>query len=278
MEKKSEMKKNIKKNTKKNTKKHHIRSNEDQILRMAIAAVVVLFVVGAVFVGIRSLNPRPDISEGMKRLEAMEQANVSTAEKEIQALAQAEAKELEEKSKRPKKEIFGNTLILGDFIAQGVCDQEVLDQSFVLATEGASVSDTQATGVAEKLAAAAEKKPKVLFLVLGVNDAAMEGGNADTFGENYQAFLTQVKGALPDTKIYVNSILPVQSQALEESPGLSRIPEYNGKLKKVCREMHVAYIDNSSLVKDEYYTDNGKNMKKKFYTAWVTAIAQAADL
>lgn len=264
--------------TKNNYNKNNRRSNEDQILRMAIAAVVILFVVGAVFVGIKSLNPRPDISEGVKRLKAMEKADVSAAEKEIKALDKAEAKELEAKSKRSKKEIFENTLILGDYIAQGVCDQEVLSQSFVLAKEGASVSDTASTGVAEKLAAAAEKKPKVLFLVLGVNDAAMEGGNADAFGEDYKAFLEQVKGTLPDTKIYVNSILPVQAQAIEEASGLARIPEYNGKLKAVCREMNVAYIDNSSIVKDEYYKDNGKNMKKKYYTAWVNYIAQAADL
>ncbi len=264
--------------TKINYNKNNRRSNEDQILRMAIAAVVILFVAGAAFVGIKSLNPRPDISEGMKRLETMDQADVSAVEEEIAALDKAEAEELEAKSKRSKEEIFENTLILGDYVAQGVCDQEVLSQSFVLAKEEASVTDTASTGVTEKLAEAAEKEPKVLFLVLGVNDAAMEDGNADSFGEDYQAFLEQVKSSLPDTKIYVNSILPVQAQAIEEASGLARIPEYNEKLKAVCREMNVAYIDNSSLVKDEYYKDDGKKMKKKYYTAWVKEIAQAADL
>lgn len=259
-------------------KENQRRSNEDQVLRTAIVLVIVLFIVGAITVGIKSLNPRPDTSEGMKKLKAMEKVDVSEVESEIAVLDEAEASALEEKSKRSNKEIFKNTLIIGDFIAQGLYKQEVLGKSFVLAGESACVHDTVTTGVADNLAAAVKAKPKVIFIELGVNDAALEGGSADVFEEDYRTFLEQVKGQLPDAKIYVNSILPVGQKAIEEAPGLANIPEYNEHLKTLCREMNVAYVDNSSFVTDEHYKDDGKNMKKKYYTAWVKYMVQAADL
>ncbi|MCI8504031.1 MAG: SGNH/GDSL hydrolase family protein [Dorea sp.] len=262
----------------KKRKKYQKQSSEDKVLRMAIVLVVILFLAGAAVVGIKSMNPRPDITKGMEKLEALNKVKVSDVEKEVSALEEKEARELEERNKRPNSEKFENTLILGDFTAQGVYEQEVLGESFVLARESSCVHDPDGTGVTENLEAAAQKNPQVIFLLLGSNDAALEDGSAAIFEEEYAAFLNQVKDRLPDTKIYVNSILPVQQKAIEEAEGLADIPEYNERLRRVCEEAGVVFVDNSDLVKEDCYKDDGKRMRQRYYTAWIKRAVEVAEL
>ena len=258
--------------------KNKRQNNEDIVLKMAIILVVVLFLLGAAVVGLKSMNPRPDITEGVAKLEEFHKVKVSEVEKEVTALEEAEAAELEARSKRPNSEKFENALILGDFTAQGVYEQEVLGESFVLARESSCVHDLEGTGVAENLEEAAAKKPEVLFLLLGVNDAALENGSAAIFEEDYAAFLEQVQEKLPDTKIYVNSILPVQQKAIEEAEGLRDIPEYNERLQEVCKEAGVVFVDNRELVKEDCYKDDGKRMRQKYYTALIKRAVEVAQL
>ncbi|MGN1166995.1 MAG: SGNH/GDSL hydrolase family protein [Lachnospiraceae bacterium] len=254
------------------------KSNEDKVLRTAVMAVIVLFVVGALIVGIKSLNPRPDTTEGVKKLAEMEKADIKEIEKELQTLDDKETREQEERDSRPNSEKFKNTLIIGDFIAQGLYEQKVLDESFVLASAEAAVYDMDNAQMITNLEAASKQKPKILFLVLGVNDAAREEESVDDFENNYSVFLERVQEKMPDTQIFVNSILPVQQNAVEEEKGLSEIPEYNKRLKALCREAGVIYIDSSDLVKENYYKKDGKHMKKKFYTLFANRLAEVADL
>lgn len=269
--------KNKSKKSRKKTRDQRQHS-EDKVLRLAIILVVLLFLAGAVVVGVRYMDPRPDITEGMKKLDEFNRVKASEVEQEVAELEQAEAEELEKRSKRPNSEKFQNTLIIGDFTAQGVYEQEILGESFVLARESACVHDPDGTGLTEKLDEAAKKNPQVVFLLLGVNDAALDSGSASVFEEDYQAFLNQVKEKLPDTRIYVNSILPVQQKAIDETEGLRDIPEYNERLSKVCKEAGAVYVDNSDLVTEECYKDDGKRMRQRYYTAWIKRAVEVAEL
>ena len=269
--------KNKSKKSRKKTRDQRQHS-EDKVLRLAIILVVLLFLAGAVVVGVRYMDPRPDITEGMKKLDEFDRVKASEVEQEVAELEQAEAEELEKRSKRPNSEKFQNTLIIGDFTAQGVYEQEILGESFVLARESACVHDPDGTGLTEKLDEAAKKNPQVVFLLLGVNDAALDSGSASVFEEDYQAFLNQVKEKLPDTRIYVNSILPVQQKAIDETEGLRDIPEYNERLSKVCKEAGAVYVDNSDLVTEECYKDDGKRMRQRYYTAWIKRAVEVAEL
>lgn len=260
------------------TAKAPYENNEDRVLRTAVVAVIVLFLLGALIVGVRSLNPRPDTAEGEKKLEQMEKLDLGTVEKELETLDAKEAAAQEEKDKRPNSEKFENTLVLGDYIAQGLYEQEVLGESFVLASEDASAAGMDDAQMITNLEAAAKQEPKVLFLMLGVNDVTMEGGSADTFEKNYRTFLERVEEKLPDARIFVNSILPVTEEAAAETSAYANIPEYNKRLRALCKETGAIYIDNDSLVKDEYYKDDGTHMKKKFYKLWAKQMAAAADL
>lgn len=267
-----------KKKQNKNRRYNKRYNNEDRVLKMAIILVLLLFAMGAALVGIKFLNPRPDITKGVAKLEAMDKVSVKKTEKKIETLEAEEARALEEKNKRPINEKFENVIIFGDFLAQGIYEQEILGESFVLAKESACVHDMDKTGVTENLQAAAAKKPEVIFLQIGSNDAALEEGSADIFEEDYRKFLEKVKELLPDTKIYVNSILPVQQKVVEETETLADIPEFNKRLEEICKEAKVVFLDNSDLVTEDCYKDDGKRMRKKYYTAWINRAVEAADL
>ena len=47
---------------------------------------------------------------------------------------------------------------------------------------------------------------------------------------------------------------------------------------ELCEEEGVTFIDNQSLVKDEYYTEDGIHMTSDYYGEWVNHMAEAAKL
>ena len=51
-----------------------------------------------------------------------------------------------------------------------------------------------------------------------------------------------------------------------------------GALKALCEKEDVTFIDNGSLVKEEYYTEDGIHMQPDYYTEWVNHMAEVAGL
>ena len=90
--------------------------------------------------------------------------------------------------------------------------------------------------------------------------------------------LTQLKEEVPDAHIFVNSIFPVQEKAIEEEPLLAKIPDYNEALKELCDSQTVAFIDNTSLVEEQYYEQDGVHFKADFYPIWAQRMAEVAAL
>ncbi len=60
-----------------------IKAEEDRILRISITVVVILFVVAAIFVGVRLLNPRVDVTAGREKLEELTSVDVESVEEAI---------------------------------------------------------------------------------------------------------------------------------------------------------------------------------------------------
>lgn len=251
---------------------------QDKVLRMAVTLVVVLLIIGGIIVAVKLMNPRVDIKEGTKRLEELESADLKTVESRIEELEKAELAADEERKNRPVNERFANSIIIGDSISQGLYEFGVMDQSLVIAEKGAEVTRTEETGTMKMIQKAKEAKPQRLFLALGMNDVEAARGEASSFAASYGTFLDVVKSSMPDTKIYVNSVLPAQQHVIDEKEWYGSIPAYNEELKKLCREKDVIFIDNSSLVKEEYYTGDGIHQSPEYYPGWVESMAEAADI
>ena len=261
-----------------NGRKRVNREEQDKVLRMAVTAVVVLLIIGGIIVAVKLMNPRVDITEGTKKLKELEKADVKAAEAKINKIEEAERAADEERKSRPVNERFANSLVVGDSITQGLYEFGIMDQALVLAEKGAEVTRPEETGTMDMIHKAEEINPQNLFLTLGMNDVEAARGDASVFAERYGKILDEIKSSLPDTKVYVNCVLPAGQKAIDRNEWYGNIPEYNEKLKELCGGKDIVYIDNTGLVKDEYYADDGIHQAPDYYPAWVENMAEAADL
>ena len=150
---------------------------------------------------------------------------------------------------------------------------EELDTSKVVAEKGMHLDQT-----GDLIRTAAELKPEVLFLALGLNDISGTDGDTDAFIEKYKAVLANVREQMPDAVIYINCVLPVSAQKEEEEPVYAKIPDYNTALKAMCDEEGITFIDNTEIVKDEYYEQDGEHMKAEYYPIWAEHMAEVAGI
>ena len=197
----------------KNKEKMKEKMEPDKVLRFAIIAVILLFLIGALIIGTRMMNPRVDATEGVKKLTELEDANVQKIDAQIQELEQTEADEAAAWKAKSAKEKMDGCIVLGDSTALGFRQNDILSKSQVKSKDGATVSDAEGSGLNELLTSVteAETAPQKLILCIGRGDVAVSGETADTFAANYKSFVEQVKAALPDTKVYVCSIPAYQS-------------------------------------------------------------------
>ena len=150
---------------------------------------------------------------------------------------------------------------------------EELDTSKVVAEKGMHLDQT-----GDLIRTAAELKPEVLFLALGLNDISGTDGDTDAFIEKYIAVLAYVREQMPDAVLYINCVLPVSAQKEEEEPVYAKIPDYNTALKAMCDEEGITFIDNTEIVKDEYYEQDGEHMKAEYYPIWAEHMAEVAGI
>ena len=77
----------------------------------------------------------------------------------------------------------------------------------------------------------------------------------------------------------MNSIFPVSAvKQAEKSRRFEKIPEFNAALQKMCDENQLAFLDNTGLVSEGYYEQDGIHFKSEFYPIWLRRMAEVAAL
>ena len=235
----------------------------EEILMEIAGTVVVLTVI--VSIGLSHLGTdKVNTSAGVKAIKKLEKADVSEVETKISNIEKEEKQATEDWQNRPLSEKFDKTF--EDEI-------EELDTSKVVAEKGMHLDQT-----GDLIRTAAELKPEVLFLALGLNDISGTDGDTDAFIEKYKAVLANVREQMPDAVLYINCVLPVSAQKEEEEPVYAKIPDYNTALKAMCDEEGITFIDNTEIVKDEYYEQDGEHMKAEYYPIWAEHMAEVAGI
>lgn len=264
-------------------KKHNEKINEEsrrkEIIRRAIligAAVVVLILI----VVIISMFGKSGVTteEGMNLLRKMEQTEVAEIESRIQEIEKNELEQSEAWLNRTPNEKFANSLVLGDSITQGLSEYHILDEAYVLADRGAGICKQTDGKSSAHIQKAEELKPQVLFLAYGLNDLTIAEDDDAMFYTMYKETIADLRSKLPNTAIYINGILPIKPVALEKSPYYGNVDKYNSRLKQLCEEENITYIDNAELVEDEFYAQDGIHMSVAYYRKWVDHMAEAAGI
>ena len=235
----------------------------------ACAAVLILLVILAAW-GIRQLvTPKVDTEQGLSYIRAAESEDITTIEQKINQLERQDGGE----DSRSYKEKFASSIVMGDSIAEGFSEYDMLNASSVVAKIGVHLYELE-----EQVQQAADLNPQVIFRALGMNDVIATAGDTDQFLEQYEAVVAQLREAVPNAHIYVNSIFPVQDSAIEKEPELAQISEYNTVLRQMCDDLQLGFIDNTDLVQDQYYEEDGVHFKAEFYPLWADRMAEVAAL
>ena len=257
-------------------KEHQAEERRKKVLMEIAGAVVVLTVI--VSIGLSHFGTdKVNTSAGVKAIKKLEKADVSEVETKISNIEKEEKQAIEDWQNRPLSEKFAHAVILGDSITTGFTVYDVLDTSKVVV-----MKDIDLFSYCEHhMALMYDMKATVAYipnLALGLNDISGTDGDTDAFIEKYKAVLANVREQMPDAVIYINCVLPVSAQKEEEEPVYAKIPDYNTALKAMCDEEGITFIDNTEIVKDEYYEQDGEHMKAEYYPIWAEHMAEVAGI
>lgn len=129
-------------------------------------------------------------------------------------------------------------------------------------------------GMKKRVNMAKSVSPEKIFLMGGIN--SLNNNNLKISVKQYSSLLKTVKEALPDTEIYVQSVLPViDGRKLLCSNKTIRC--FNKELEKISAEYNAVYVDLFSLFveedtpKKELYHDN-VHISKSGYDVWTNHI------
>ncbi|MEA5508497.1 GDSL-type esterase/lipase family protein [Crocosphaera sp. UHCC 0190] len=162
-------------------------------------------------------------------------------------------------------------IFLGDSLTDQGEWSEILQNSKVI-NRGISGDTTE--GVLNRFDEIIAAKPKKIFLMIGTNDIWNEQKTVDEIIINYRNILNIIKTQSPQTKVYIQSLLPVNNLKYNIKINNDDVFLVNDNLKKLAQEFNYQYIDLSSSFLDTSkqlnpnYTYDGVHLNGKGYLLW----------
>lgn len=170
------------------------------------------------------------------------------------------------------KKIFSDkhAMVSGDSMAEGLTAYGVLNAENVVWVRGRRIDNMYKD--IDKITA---YNPNYLFLTYGSNDLEMWTGRVEQFIKKYRETLDYLNEKLPNTKIVINSILPVSEKALQKNSALGYQELFNTELKKLADERNIPYIDMSLHLfdKEKPFESDGVHPKGFYYPLWAKQMA-----
>lgn len=185
---------------------------------------------------------------------------------------------------------FADAAFLGDSLTAGFCVNEYnidVGGALICGYEGVSpntiVNRTTAKNpdrgdeVAMDVLVAAQ--PAKLYILIGTN-ALVQTGNDESFLNYYARMLDELRTALPNTALYVQSILAAtQETVAEDTPGLApdRLATINAAIQGFCAErgcyfldLNAEFSDESGYLLSDYAQPDGVHLTVSGYNKWVS--------
>ena len=166
-------------------------------------------------------------------------------------------------------------IFLGNSITNGGEWAELLGNPHAK-NRGISGDTTQ--GVLDRLSTITKGKPSKIFLLIGTNDLS-RGKSVDEIAKNVEKIVERVKRESPATKLYVQSVFPVNPKFNKFLGHMNRqkdIAALNAKIKSVAARHGVTYIDvynslviPSTDVMNPEYTIDGLHLVGEGCRKWV---------
>ncbi|MCA9733283.1 MAG: DUF1080 domain-containing protein [Deferribacteres bacterium] len=170
-------------------------------------------------------------------------------------------------------------IFLGNSITDG-CEWSELFGDLRIKNRGISGDITD--GVLNRLEEVTDGKPAKVFIMIGVNDLA-RGKSVDYITRNYRTILERIQKDSPKTKIFIESVLPVNPASGRFSNHANKSEEIvllNKWLEKLAQEFNATYIDlhKHFIDKDGYldskYSNEGLHLTAPGYLLWKSLVGK----
>ena len=171
-----------------------------------------------------------------------------------------------------------NIYFLGDSLTDG-CEWSELYSNPKIKNRGINGDTT--SGVLNRINQITQTQPQKIFIMIGINDLLNNIENNKIL-ENYQKIIKNIKSNSPHTKIYIESILPLNFQLDKTNRPVNNqnISDFNKNLENLAYNSNIFYIDlyskflNSSGQLNDQYTLDGIHLNGQGYLIWKNEISK----
>ena len=256
------------------------KSSMPKLIGTIIVLIVLICVCGVFIFNLFRSNKKADyaasvVKENIATVSDFNYSTVADIEKKIEEMEASESGSGTQQTGPDYRKIFRGSVVLGDSITEGLSAYGYLGADQVFCAIGGSVMNS-----ADMFAQAAATYPKNAFMSYGMNDLGMYNGDEDLFIEQYRSLIEDFMKTSPNTKIFVNSISKPSDSKIESGGYFYKWEDYNKAIKKMCKELDVEYIDNTSILKEhpEFYAGDGVHVSTSYYPIWLEDMMDKAGL
>jgi lysophospholipase L1-like esterase len=174
---------------------------------------------------------------------------------------------------RKEPVVTGKIMFLGNSITEGGKWRELTgDQTVINRGIGGDVT----FGILNRMDDIIIRKPSKVFILIGINDISKDFPE-EVIAANYKKIIEQLKAGTPDTKIFIQSVLPLNPQYRKFPQHYDKVDHViilNKLLKDLAIQQQVAFINLYPLFLDqqnrldEKYTTDGLHLNSEGYKVW----------
>lgn len=165
-------------------------------------------------------------------------------------------------------------IFLGDSITD-YCEWSELFGNHKIKNHG--ISGDRTDGILNRLDEILQAQPQKIFIMVGINDL-IQGREIGKVFTNYKIIVLKIKDKLPDTKLFMQSVLPINNLKAQKILFLrfnnTKIIELNAKLQDLAKDFSFPYIDlfaafaDSNKELDARFTTDGVHLNGEAYLLW----------
>lgn len=167
---------------------------------------------------------------------------------------------------------FNQIVFLGNSITEGGKDWN--EKFGIVGISNRGISGDSTDGVIARLNEIIHFSPKAIFLLIGINDIYNElTPSTDYVANNILKIIKRINQELPETKIFLQTILPVKKEVYKE-----KIIAVNGVIKTFVSkskfeiiDLYSIFVNEEGKMKKELSYD-GVHLNDKGYSVWVDHI------
>lgn len=146
-------------------------------------------------------------------------------------------------------------VFLGDSLTDYADFDEIFHDSRI---KNRGIAGDTTLGVLNRLDEITDMKPAKLFILIGTNDIAF-GRSADEIVQSIRQIISRIQNESPDTKIYLQSLFPVNNIKFRTNRPIETIQAVNAGLKTLAGELHCTFINTYPILLNE--SENALDVK-----------------